>query len=144
MKKNLRMTLAGLAIAATFVALPAAAEMMKFKVLLTAAEEVPPGASKGTGTLDVTFDSATKKLTWNGTYMGLTGASSAAHFHGPAAAGANAGVLVAAPAPASPFDGHATLTDAQAADLMAGKVYFNVHTAANPNGEIRGQITKAK
>ncbi len=45
-------------------------------------------------------------------------------------------------ATASPAQGSATLTDEQAADLMAGKYYVNVHTAANPGGEIRGQVTK--
>ena len=44
---------------------------------------------------------------------------------------------------ASPIKGSATLTDAQAADLDAGKYYVNIHTAANKGGEIRGQITKA-
>jgi len=39
-------------------------------------------------------------------------------------------------------EGSAILTDAQAADMMAGKCYVNVHTAANPGGEIRGQVTK--
>jgi CHRD domain. len=43
----------------------------------------------------------------------------------------------------SPIKGAATLTDAQIADLNAGKWYFNVHTAANPAGEIRGTVTKA-
>ena len=42
----------------------------------------------------------------------------------------------------SPVEGSATLTDAQAADLVAGKYYVNIHTAANPGGEIRGQVTK--
>jgi len=46
-------------------------------------------------------------------------------------------------APASPIKGTATLTDAQAADLMAGKWYANVHTAANPGGEVRGQMVRA-
>ena len=43
---------------------------------------------------------------------------------------------------ASPLKGEATLTDAQAADLAAGKWYFNIHTAANKGGEIRGQVMK--
>ena len=43
---------------------------------------------------------------------------------------------------ASPISGTATLTDAQAADLEAGKFYFNIHTAANPGGEVRGQVDK--
>jgi hypothetical protein len=42
----------------------------------------------------------------------------------------------------SPAEGSATLTDAQASDLLAGKLYVNIHTAANPGGEIRGQVTK--
>ncbi len=55
----------------------------------------------------------------------------------------NAGVAVAIPnATASPVEGSATLTDAQAADLVAGKYYINIHTAANPGGEIRGQVMK--
>jgi len=40
----------------------------------------------------------------------------------------------------SPASGKATLTAPQIADLEAGKWYVNVHTAANPGGEIRGQV----
>ena len=64
----------------------------------------------------------------------------AAHIHGPAEPGANAPPVVPFANAASPISGTATLTDAQAADLMAGKYYVNVHTAANRGGEIRGQI----
>jgi hypothetical protein len=139
MTKSLLLPLAfGIAVA---FAGPACAET--FKVMLDAKSEVPPNSSTGTGTADVDFDAATKKLTWKLTYSGMTGPVSAAHFHGPAEAGKNAGVAVAIPnAGTSPAEGSAILTDAQAADLTAGKYYINVHTAANPGGEIRGQVTK--
>jgi hypothetical protein len=132
--------LATLAIgAAAGFAGPAFAEKMTVK--LDGASEVPPTSSTGTGTADLDYDAATKKLSWKLTYSGLTGPATAAHFHGPAEAGNNAGVEVAIPgATSSPAEGSATLTDAQAADLKAGKLYVNVHTAANPKGEIRGQV----
>ena len=115
----------------------------KMKATLDGKAEVPPNASAGTGTADIDYDAASKKLSWKLTYSGLSGPATAAHFHGPAEPGKNAGVAVAIPnATASPAEGSATLTDAQAADLMAGRYYVNVHTAANPGGEIRGQVTK--
>jgi hypothetical protein len=115
----------------------------KMRATLDGKTEVPPNASAGTGTADIDYDAASKKLSWKLTYSGLSGPATAAHFHGPAEAGKNAGVAVAIPnAASSPAEGSATLTDAQAADLMAGKYYVNVHTAANPGGEIRGQVTK--
>ncbi len=139
---NTRTMLAMLALGATVAfAGPAFAE--KMKATLDGKSEVPPNASAGTGTADIDYDAATKKLSWKLTYSGLSGPATAAHFHGPAEPGKNAGVAVAIPgATASPVEGSATLTDAQAADLMAGKYYINVHTAANPGGEIRGQVTK--
>jgi hypothetical protein len=127
--------------AAVVLAGPASAE--KLKATLDGKSEVPPNASAAKGTADIDYDPATKKLSWKLTYSGLSGPPTAAHFHGPAEAGKNAGVAVAIPnAAASPVEGSATLTDAQAADLAAGKYYVNVHTAANPGGEIRGQVTK--
>src|ERR1700681_961031 len=115
----------------------------KMKATLDGKSEVPANTSAGTGTADIDYDAATKKLTWKVTYSGLSGPATAAHFHGPAEAGKNGGVAVAIPnATSSPAEGSATLTDAQAADLTSGKYYVNVHTAANPGGEIRGQVTK--
>jgi CHRD domain len=139
---NNRTMFAALALGVTVAfAGPAFAE--KMKAALDSKSEVPPNASTATGTADIDYDAATKKLTWKLTYSGLSGPATAAHFHGPAEAGKNAGVAVAIPnATSSPAEGSATLTDAQAADLMAGKYYVNVHTAANPGGEIRGQVMK--
>jgi len=134
--------LATLALGAT-IALSGPAFAEKMKATLDGKSEVPANSSAGNGTVDVDYDAATKKLTWKLTYSGLSGPATAAHFHGPAEPGKNAGVAVAIPnAGTSPAEGSATLTDAQAADLTAGKYYINVHTAANPGGEIRGQVTK--
>src|ERR1700749_1477179 len=127
--------------AAVALAGPAFAE--KLKATLDGKTEVPANTSAGTGTADIDYDAASKKLSWKLTYSGLSGPATAAHFHGPAEAGKNSGAAVAIPnATSSPVEGSATLTDAQAADLLAGKYYVNIHTAANPGGEIRGQGTK--
>jgi len=126
--------------AAIVLAGPAFAE--KFTAKLDAKSEVPPNASAGTGTADVDYDAASKKLSWKLTYSGLTGPATMAHFHGPAEPGKNAGVAVPITPATSGSEGSATLTDAQAADLLAGKYYVNIHTEANKGGEIRGQVTK--
>ena len=121
----------------------ARADQINFKADLSGASEVAPVTSAGKGTATASLDTATKTLTWSVTYSGLSGPATAAHIHGPAAPGANAGVLVPFNDPASPIKGSATLTDAQITDLEAGKWYINVHTAANKPGEIRGQLVRA-
>jgi hypothetical protein len=122
----------------------AAAAPMSFQVKLDGAQQVPPLQIDGGGVADLTYDPATKILTWNVTFSGLSGPATMAHFHGPAPAGKNAGVLIwistKGKQAMSPLVGQATLTDDEAADLMAGKLYINVHTAKNPGGEIRGQV----
>ena len=143
-KKNMsnKTMLATLAFAAAF-AFTGSAFADKMKATLDGKAEVPPNTSAATGTADIDYDPASKKLSWKVTYSGLSGPATAAHFHGPAEAGKNGGVAVAIPnAASSPVEGSATLTDAQAADLTSGKYYVNVHTAANPGGEIRGQVMK--
>jgi hypothetical protein len=120
----------------------AQAEELKLHAHMTAASEVPPKNSPATGDVEATFDTATDHLVFTATYKNLTGPATMAHFHGPAAAGVNAGVIVPVKGDlSSPIRGEATLTPEQAADLIDGKWYFNVHTAANPGGEIRGQVT---
>ena len=142
----LRPALAAIACAAAFsFVTPSFAEVVNFKAHMDAKDEVPPNQSKGKGDVTATYDTASKKLSYKGTYSDLSGPATAAHFHGPASTGKNAGVVIpifAGAAAKSPFEGSATLTDAQAKQLLAGQWYVNVHTAANKGGEIRGQVTK--
>src|SRR6188472_3043761 len=132
----LRSSLAALACTAVLaIASTSMAANVNLKADLKASSEVPPTDSKGTGSVTATYDTASKKLSWKGSVSGLTGPATAAHFHS-GEAGKNGGVAngpVAVPiTPAtSPFEGSATLTDAQANDLLAGKLYVNVHTEAN-------------
>ena len=135
--------IAALAVLAAFALSPAYADTMKYKGMLNGATEVPANDTKGTGSIEADYDTATKKLSWSGEYAGLTGPAIAAHFHGPAAPGVNAGVLVPVDAKETPFKGSAMLSDEQAKDFADGKVYFNIHTTANKGGEIRGQLAPA-
>ncbi|MER9297023.1 CHRD domain-containing protein [Mesorhizobium sp. M0621] len=130
--------------ASIFLASPALADMEKFKATLDGGQQNPPITTKGKGTATLTFDTAKKKLSWNVKYSGLSGPATGAHIHGPAAMGANADPVIPFKKLKSPIRGSETLTDAQAADLEAGKYYVNIHTSANQDGEIRGQIEKAK
>lgn len=104
--------------------------------------EVPPTPSTGSGTVDALFDKNTNLLRWRVSYSDLSGPALAAHFHGPALIGANAGVAVPWPGPlASPMEGSVVLSPSQADELLAGLWYANIHTARYPGGEVRGQMT---
>src|SRR5262249_59699293 len=70
------------------------AEMLKFKANIDAAQVTPANDSKGKGTAELTYDTATKKLDWTITFDALTGPPTVAHFHGPAEVGKNAGVAL--------------------------------------------------
>jgi hypothetical protein len=121
----------------------AQAAVVTYNATLNGASEVPAVQAKGTGTASVNADAASKQVSWRVQYSGLSGPAAAAHIHCGAAAGANAGVAVplgTAANLASPITGTGQMTDAQFADLQAGKCYVNIHTAANKGGEIRGQL----
>ena len=78
------------------------------------------------------------------TFWGFASATTAAHIHGPAEAGKNAGVGVPlGNDPISPIHGTAKLTPEQEHQLTAGMLYVNVHTKNNLGGAIRGQLAKA-
>ena len=127
-----------------------------FTASLTGAQEVPPVTTPATGS--ATFTSSTSgsvtTITYTVTVTGnLSGPVTAAHIHGPAGTGVNAdpivtltvsnptgttGVLVSG---SFTTTGNASVTMAQLlTHMLAGNTYVNLHTAANPNGAIRGQI----
>jgi hypothetical protein len=141
----LRSALLAAVFAAGFVT-AASAATLQFHATMDGKTEVPPKQTTGTGEALASLDTTSKVLTYTVTFDNLTGPATAAHFHGPAKPGANAGVVVpiGGKAPTSPVHGTATLTDAQIKDLEAGMWYVNVHTAANPGGEIRGQVLPVK
>ncbi|CAN7627982.1 CHRD domain-containing protein [Devosia sp. LjRoot16] len=144
MHLDLTRTLLAATAVLAFSAMPAFAEQQKFTAELTAAAEVPPTDSTATGKVEATYDTDSKVFTWTVTYEGLSGDATGAHFHGPAAEGANADPVVPLADPlASPINGNATLTDEQATQLQGGSWYFNLHTAKFPDGEIRGQVKPA-
>jgi hypothetical protein len=112
-----------------------------FKATLNAANERPPNASAATGSATLVFNNNTKIFTITTSYAGLTGTATASHIH-------KGDVTVAGPV-IFPFTNvtvspivytSAALDATQEADLKAGNYYVNVHTAANPAGEIRGQL----
>ena len=115
--------------------------MVAIEATLNAGSEVPPNTSAGQGTLEASFNKETNVLSYTLTYSGMSGPVKAGHFHGPAAAGSNAGVaLPLVDGMDSPIKGTALLTPTQSSDLLAGKWYVNLHTAAHAGGEIRGQV----
>ena len=124
------------------IAAPAKAEVVKLHADLKGSNEVPPNDSAGSGKAAATYDTETKTLTYSLTYTGLSGPALGAHFHGPVEAGKNGGIVLPFKTAQSPIQGTATLTETQATDLLAGKWYANIHTAANPGGELRGQMMK--
>ena len=132
MRHNLFAAVAAMSL---LVAGAASAQMAHYTAKMKGADGV-----KGTGEVTAMLDG--KTFTYSATYKGLTGPVTAAHFRNAPAPGGNGPPVVPAVVSASPIKGTATLTDAQIADLNAGKWYFNVHTAANPGGEIRGTVMK--
>jgi len=125
----------------------AAAALMKFKVPLTGAGEVPAVKTAGKATADLTWDASTRVLTWHITYSGLSSAATMAHFHN-GAKGQNGPVVIwltkkGSPVK-SPITGKVTLTPDQAQQFEAGDWYVNVHSTDHPGGEIRGQVMPPK
>ena len=165
----LPVTTVAIATALMFTVPAAYAIPMTFGTILSGANEVPPVASPGAGTAVVVLDPTAQTLQVIASFFGLTTPDTAAHIHCCAPLGTNAGVATTVPAfPGFPLGvtqgtylsplfsltdpliynpafvtAQGGLPQAEAA-LIAGiendQTYFNIHTMANPGGEIRGQL----
>ncbi len=109
--------------------------------VLDGAQEVPPHAAPGTGLMVVSLSPQSRSMSFSVSYSNLSGPAMAAHFYGPAVKGQNAQMQLALQGSvANPIQSTAVLTPEQIVQLEAGQWYFNIHTQANPGGEIRGQV----
>lgn len=120
------------------LSVPASA-LETYRADLSGASEVPPNGSGGTGVAFVVIDTAANTLQYHISYSGLTGTETAAHIHGYAPPGVNAGIVHGLPS-GNPKVGVWTYAEVNEADILAGNTYVNVHTTAFPGGEVRGQI----
>lgn len=129
------------------IGMAAAANSLSFTLSasLDGLQEVPAVATPGTGTMTGTYDDVTNLLTWSGSFTGLIGTTTVAHFHGPAGVGASAsprlGITIPLGVTSGPFSGSTTISDAFEAELLGGLWYLNIHSTFKTAGEIRGQVT---
>jgi hypothetical protein len=113
-----------------------------FAAALNAASEVPPNASPALGGVSVILG-PNGNVNLQGQFTGLTGPPTAAHVH-VAATGVNGPIVFPLVIGAGTLSANYTPTPADLVNLRAGNWYVNVHTAANPGGEIRGQLDPAR
>lgn len=117
-------------------------------------QEVPSKTVAGSGTLDVEYNKGTRTLIYKVTWKDLTDTLRQFHIHGTAKKGFNAGIIQNIPilsqTNANGFLPRASGTYSGSVfidgvvfkepELLNGEYYINMHTSANPGGEIRGQI----
>jgi hypothetical protein len=121
--------------------LSADAASIAFRSELKGTNVVPPTGSHAEGILRATFDTQTRKLSWSGSHSGLSSKIRFIAFHGPASPN-EAGSVVQRIRSLS--EGSATLSEAEAADLIGGYWNITIHTRELPGGEIRGQMVRGE
>src|SRR5437773_2717461 len=104
-------------------------------------QETPPNSTSGIASLSGTFNASTNVLQYNITWSGLTGSATGMHFHGPATMGVSASILVGLNITTNGISGNGsgtvTVDESFKSALLAGQIYYNIHTALYPAGEIR-------
>lgn len=110
---------------------------------LTGAQQVPPVQTESFGSGTVTLSPNETQILATLNFQNLTSSSTAAHIHGPAFPGMNAGIIFDLSASGSTSETHTLLfsvNPTQVTQLRSGQWYFNVHSTTFTGGEIRGQI----
>lgn len=143
------LSLIGLSLAVAGCPMQNTDQPMTFNVTLSGGAEVPAATGTGSGTGTATLSADRTQLEYQFTASGLTGAVTAAHFHN-AAAGVSGAVVFAISDTVSETNGQVTASGTwvfdttndidEAAEILAGNIYVNFHTAENPPGELRGHI----
>lgn len=113
--------------------------------ILSGASETPSNSSSATGTGILAVDPSTAQIRGFVRSTGVTGTAAHIHVGAPGVAGPVIVPLIET-APGSGIwavPESATLTGSQVASFNAGNLYYNVHSAAFPSGEIRGQLVPA-
>ena len=108
---------------------------------LNGAQVVPPTGSTATGVVILRQKIDPFRVSVSLSFSGLSSAETDAHLHGPAAADANGGIILALPA-GNFVNFETQLSAARLLDLSAGLLYADVHSTNFPNGEIRGQLPR--
>lgn len=125
----------------------ALADLKVYNIVIDGLQEVPPVATPGSGQATITLDTVTGDVNVSGTFSALIGTTTAAHVHGLAGPGVNAGVLFALTidlgASSGTFSGASTLSAPNIQGMLDGLTYINIHSTFRPGGEIRGQIVPA-
>lgn len=146
-----------IAISGLFIFSSCTADKLDDKVLIATnlpiegSQEVPARQTSGNGTMDMVYNKDTRTLSYTIRWNSLTGNATAAHIHGTAIRGVNAGILqdfgTAFPKTAAGTFSGTVLIDGvvfNEEDLLNGRYYVNIHTAMYSGGEIRGQIEGLK
>jgi hypothetical protein len=124
-------------------AMPMTSSTTALGATLNGAQETPPNSSAATGTATVNVDTTAKSFTATVTTNSITGTVAHIHAGAPGVAGPILFPLTESPAGSGTWKTTSTLSDTQLQDMLAGRYYVNVHSAAFPAGEIRGQLIVA-
>ena len=112
-----------------------------FKATLNGAGEAPPADTAAGGYLKGEYSHISHVFKWQLFVNGLSSPMTRGYFHGPDGVGGEQGVVeLNLPFADNALIGGATLTEAQAADLLAGRWYVDIQTQQFPDGEIRGPV----